>query len=87
MNVLDRINSKLLPAAVNFVKFYGSDKEYRKILPQYEELLKLICRGIVKYAEDGCNRGEEALEKINSCLCKNGLSKYTLPDLLSGFLA
>ena len=51
-NVLDRIHSELLPAAINFVKFYGSDERYADILPQYEELLRLVCCGIVKYAKE-----------------------------------
>lgn len=84
--MLDRIQSKLLPAAVNFVKFYGSDKKYSDVLPHYEELLKLVCCGIVKYAKDGCNREEEALQKINYILNAEHLREYTLPDLLSGFI-
>lgn len=87
-NVLDSIYSKLLPAAINFVKFYGSDERYADILPQYEELLRLVCCGIVKYAKDECNRGEEALEQINSVLCTKYLDEYTYTDtdLLSGFV-
>ena len=85
-NVLDRIHSKLLPAAINFVKFYGSDERYADILPQYEELLRLVCCGIVKYAKDECNKGEEALEKINSILRTKRLGEYTYTDLLSGFV-
>lgn len=85
-NVSDRIYSKLLPAAINFVKFYGSDERYADILPQYEELLRLICCGIVKYAKDECNRGEEALENINSILRTKHLCEYTFTDLLSGFV-
>ncbi len=85
-NVLDRIHSKLLPAAINFVKFYGSDERYADILPQYEELLRLVCCGIVKYAKDECNRGEEALEKINFVLRTKHLNEYTYADLLSGFV-
>lgn len=85
-NVSDRIYSKLLPAAINFVKFYGSDERYADILPQYEELLRLVCCGIVKYAKDECNRGEEALEKINFVLRTKHLNEYTYADLLSGFV-
>lgn len=85
-NVLDRIYSKLLPPAINFVKFYSSDQKYIDVLLHYEELLKLVCRGIIKYAKDECKRGEEALKKINSILKTNKLSEYTLDDLLSGFI-
>lgn len=85
-NVLDRIDSKLLPAAINFAKFYSSDQKYIDVLPQYKELLKLVCCGIVKYAKDKCNKGEEALEKINSVLRIKRLGEYTLSDLLSGFI-
>lgn len=85
-NVLDSIHSNLLPAAINFVKFYGSDQRYVDILTHYEELLRLVCCGIVKYAEDKCNRGEKALDIINDILCENRLEKYSLSNLLSGFL-
>lgn len=86
VNILDRIDSLLLPAAINFVKFYGSDQRYVEILPQYEELLRLVCRGIVKYAADKCSKGEQALKEINAILRKNHLSEYSIPDLLSGFV-
>lgn len=84
--VSDGIHSKLLPAAINFVKFYGLHKEYAHILPQYEGLLRLICCGIVKYAKDKCNRGEKALEYINKILHENKLCGYKYTDLLSGFI-
>ena len=85
-NVMEAVDSKLLPPAINFVKFYNSNQKYEMILPHYSELLKLVCRGIVKYAEDECNEGGKALEKINFLLGEAGLSKYILSDLLDGFI-
>ena len=85
-NVSDRIYSKLLPPAINFVKFYESDQKYLNVLPQYEELLRLVCCGIVKYAKDKCDRGEESLEIINNILRKKHLSEYTFHDLVNGFI-
>ena len=85
-NIMGAVDSKLLPPAINFVKFYNSNQEYKEFLPHYEELLKLVCRGIVKYAADACDKGEKALEKINFFLKKAGLSEYTLSDLLDGFI-
>lgn len=85
-NIMEAINSKLLPPAINFVRFYNSNQKYETILPHYSELLKLVCRGIVKYAVDACDKGEKALEKINFFLGKAGLSEYTLSDLLDGFI-
>ncbi len=85
-NVMESIDSKLLPPAINFVKFYSSNQKYEKILPHYSELLKLVCRGIVKYAADACDKGEKALEKINCFLGEAGLPEYTISDLLDGFI-
>ena len=85
-NIMEAINSKLLPPAINFVRFYNSNQKYETILPHYSELLKLVCRGIVKYAEDACDKGEKALERINCFLGEAGLSEYTLSDLLDGFI-
>ena len=61
-NVINRINDKLLPAAINLYKYYQKDKGLE---PQYKELLNLVCVGIVKYAKDECNRENEAIHYIN----------------------
>lgn len=50
-NVINRINDKMLPAAINLYKYYQKDKGLE---PQYKELLNLVCVGIVKYAKDEC---------------------------------
>ena len=61
-NVINRINDKMLPAAINLYKYYQKDKGLE---PQYKELLNLVCVGIVKYAKDECNRENEAIHYIN----------------------
>ena len=61
-NVTNRINDKMLPAAINLYKYYQKDKGLE---PQYKELLNLVCVGIVKYAKDECNRENEAIHYIN----------------------
>lgn len=60
-NVMDRINDKMLPAAINLYQHY---RENEDLEVQYRELLKLVCEGIVKYAADECNRAEDAIELI-----------------------
>ena len=64
-NVVNRINDKMLPAAVNLYKYYRDDHHLEL---QYKELLKLVCEGIVKYATDECDRAEEAINLINKKL-------------------
>lgn len=85
-NVIKSICEKLLPAAINFVIFYSSDSKYSEVLLQYNELLKLVCRGIVRYADINCNKAQEAMELINKRLHKKCLNQYTIDEMLHGFL-
>ena len=88
-NVDKSINEESLPAAINFMNFYSLNKEkYPDALPHYEELLKLVCRGIIRYADLNCEKAEveRAMERINNRLAMNGLSKFTTDELLEGFL-
>lgn len=85
-NVKYSIFEKMLPAAINFVCFYLSDSKFGEVLPQYEELLKLVCRGIVRYADINCNKANEALQLINQNLNKNGLDSFNIEELLDGFI-
>ena len=91
-NIYDSISEKALPAAINFVKFYLShEDEFPNILPHYTELLNLVCRGIVRYADIKCGRteAENAVNSINKRLQINDLNEiignYTVEGLLEGF--
>lgn len=84
-NVQNSIDEKMLPAAINFVRFYSSKSKFINVLPQYEELLTLVCRGIVRYAEINCNKSHEALQLINDKLNSDGLDGYNIRELLDGF--
>lgn len=64
-NVEDSINDKMLPSAINLYQHYGKN-EYLE--DQYKKLIKLVCEGIVKYADDECNRAEDAISLINQKL-------------------
>ena len=75
----------MLPAAINYVLYYNSNQKFKEVLPQYKELLKLVCRGIVRYADINCNKAEEALQLINKELNKDGLDSYEKAELLEGF--
>lgn len=68
-NVVDSINNKMLPSVINLYQHYEKN-EYLK--DQYKKLLKLVCEGIVKYADDECNSAEDAISLINQ----------KLPDML-----
>ena len=85
-NVQECICNKLLPAAINFVCFYSSDSEFSEVLPQYKELLKLVCRGIVRYADVNCGKSQEALQLINDKLSNSGMDGYSNEELLEGFI-
>lgn len=69
-NVCDRINEKMLLPAINLYKYYKNDKMLEQ---HYKELLKLVCEGIIKYANDECNRADEAIDLINGVLKKDQL--------------
>lgn len=81
-NVLDRITDKMLPSTINLYKYYKNDETLK---PQYKELLSLVCEGIIKYAQDECNRASDAINSINRILDKE---QITLIDksILNGFL-
>ena len=55
----------MLPSAINLYQHYGKN-EYLE--DQYKKLIKLVCEGIVKYADDECNRAEDAISLINQKL-------------------
>ena len=76
-NVTDRINDKMLPAAINLYKYYRKNKHLEV---QYKELLKLVCQGIVKYAADECNCAEDAIRLINQKLSDSLLIDKSILD-------
>lgn len=76
-NVTDRINDKMLPAAINLYKYYRKNEHLEA---QYKELLKLVCQGIVKYAADECNCAEEAIRLINQELSNSLLLDKSILD-------
>lgn len=76
-NVIDRINEKMLPSAINLYQHYRNN-EYLEV--QYKELLKLVCEGIVKYAADECNREEDAIRLINQKLLDRLLIDKSILD-------
>lgn len=84
-NIQTSIDETMLPAAINYVLYYNSNQKFKEVLPQYKELLKLVCRGIVRYADINCNKAEEALQLINKELNKDGLDSYEKTELLEGF--
>ncbi|MCM1326485.1 MAG: hypothetical protein NC094_04755 [Bacteroidales bacterium] len=64
-NVCESINTTMLPPAINLYRYYQGDGDLKE---QYEELLKLVCCGIVKYADIKCNRANDAIDLINQKL-------------------
>lgn len=83
-NVTNSIYDKMLPAAVNLYKYYRLEE---KLEPQYRELVNLICYGIIKYANDECNRAEDAINNINKYITRNGCEIKIEKSLLDDFLA
>lgn len=81
-NVIDRISDKMLPATMNLYQYYKSNVILE---PQYKELLKLVCEGIVKYAKDECNRENDAINSINHMLKKEQIPQID-NSILNGFL-
>ena len=84
-NIDESIHCKMLPAAINLVKFNSDDLKFSADL---KDLLKLVCQGIVRYAEinEGKSGAQEALQSINKELSKNGLDNYGMEELLEGFV-
>lgn len=64
-NVCESIDTTMLPPAINLYRYYQEDKVLKE---QYEELLKLVCYGIVKYADVECDRADNALDLIKQKL-------------------
>lgn len=64
-NVCESINTTMLPPAINLYCSYQEDEVLKE---QYYELLKLVCCGIVKYADVECNRANDAIDLINQKL-------------------
>lgn len=64
-NVIRSITETMLPPAVNLYLYYRMNNSLKE---QYGELLKLVCCGIVKYAENECSRGKDAMTLINKKL-------------------
>ena len=85
-NVADRIKTLMLPAAINLYCYYLKIEAGQEILDHYKELLELVCRGIVRYADIKCIEAEDALKEINKKLDENNLEPYTMEDLMEGFL-
>lgn len=80
-NVIDRINDKMLPSAINLYQYYRKNKNLEV---HYKELLKLVCKGIVKYAADECkNCVEKAIRLINQKLSERlSIDKSILDDFI-----
>ena len=73
----------MLPAAVNLYNYYKNDK---KLKEYYKELLELVCCGIVKYANDNCDKADEAVEIINDYLSRHNTDKKIDKSYIEGFL-
>lgn len=86
-NVVDRIRDKMLPATINLYKYYKNNRiKDENVWLHYKELLTLVCRGIVKYAKDKCNKAENALGLINQKLKANDIEIFRLDELMEGFI-
>ena len=81
-NVIDRIQDKMLPSAINFYHYYKNDEILES---QYKDLLYLVCEGIIKYAKDNCNQEDDAINYINKVLEKNQIQLID-KSLMEGFL-
>lgn len=77
-NVQRNISENMLPAAVNLYKMYVGKEN---VEDQYRELIKLICRGVIKYAHDECNEADKAIEEIRKMLNKQNMNN--LDDIIS----
>lgn len=84
-NVAERINNKMLPAAIHLYQFYKDKGD--NLASQYRELLTLVCTGIVKYAHDECGRADDALEDINQVLYNNRIDMKFEKAIMDDFLA
>lgn len=83
-NVINRINNKMLPAAINLYKHYESDTNLKL---HYLELVNLVCYGIIKYANDECDRAEDAINCVNDYLSNKGITFEIKRSVLDDFLA
>ena len=88
-NVIDKIQDKMLPSAINLYKYYRNSKDLEcvniNLELKYKELLDLVCIGIIKYAKDKCNREIDAINCINKVLNNNQLPSIG-NSLMEGFL-
>lgn len=64
-NIRKSIDTTMLPSAINLYRYYRNEKVLKE---QYEELLKLVCCGIIKYADVECDRANDAIKLINQKL-------------------
>lgn len=80
-NVRDKFEKMLLPA-IHLFKHNKKDKSVRE---HYEEFVKLVCCGLIKYAKDKCNKEKETLEFIKRIFEQE---KIDIPiNINSNFLA
>ncbi len=77
---------EMLSVAINFVNYYSHDSSPLKVLLKYEELLELVCRGIVKYVDMNNGNTKEILELINKTLKDKVLIGYSAKELQKGFM-
>lgn len=78
--ICESIGTTMLPPAINLYRYY---REKEVLKEQYKELLKLVCCGIVKYADVECNRANDAIDLINQKL--QNISTIDT-SILEGFL-
>lgn len=64
-DICESIDTTMLPPAINLYCYYRNEKGLKE---QCEELLKLVCCGIVRYADVECNRANDAIDLINKKL-------------------
>lgn len=82
-NVKRSIHKKMLPPAVNLYQYFKTED---KLEPHYKGLLDIVCCGIVKYAQDECDKADKAIDYINDYLTKHGIDKLINRDVIEGFL-
>lgn len=88
-NVTTQIEEEMLPATINLFQYFKTNRSTnRSVCSHYKSLLNLVCAGIVKYAENECNKKDAAIELINTKLReKKGLEPYLINDsITSNFL-
>ena len=82
-NVIKKIDNEMLPAAMNFYNHYRHEEGLE---PHYRELIKLIACGIIKYANDECDRAEDACKRINDKLKSKLIDLIIDTSVLNDFL-